>query len=247
MTQATPPRRPAHRELLDLGLTVTIGFAAALAFRVAAWQPFTIPSSSMEPGLEIGDYILVSKFAYGWSAASLPGGRPGEQDGRWLGRGPARGDVVVFRLPRDPEQVWVKRVVGLPGDTVQVVDGKVLIDGRPLVQQPLAPAVDVAAHDAEEIAPNGRRYVVRDQGPGHPGDDTPVFRVPRGRYLVMGDNRDNSLDGRWSADVGVGLLPAQNIVGRADVIAASWKPGASLLKPGSWLNLRWRRFLTPIR
>lgn len=243
MTQATPTPRPAHRELLDLGLTLTIGFAAALAFRVAVYQPFTIPSSSMEPGLEIGDYILVSKSAYGWSAASLPGGRPGEQDGRLMGRGPARGDVVVFRLPRAPEQIWVKRVVGLPGDTVQVVDGKVLIDGEPLSQHPLA----VAAHDTEEVAPNGRRYVIHDQGPGYPGDDTPVFHVPQGRYLMMGDNRDNSLDGRWSADVGVGLLPAQNIVGRADLIVASWKPGASLLKPGSWLNLRWRRFLTPIR
>lgn len=251
MTDAPPaPHRPL-RDFIDLGLTLVVGLIAALVFRTLAYQPFTIPSSSMEPGLEIGDYIIVSKLAYGWSAASLPAGRPGGE-GRLLGRQPQRGDVVVFRLPRDPEQVWVKRVVGLPGDAVQVRGGTVFVDGRPLRQTPLTAMRDVGAMapgvtEAVEILPDGRRYVVRDQGPGQVGDDTPVFHVPAGRYLVMGDNRDNSLDGRWSGDIGVGLLPAQNIVGKAELIAASWRPGASLLKPSSWLNLRWNRFLTPIR
>lgn len=256
MTQAasnTPPlpARALWRDAFEIAVTVIVALVLATGFRTIAYQPFTIPSSSMEPGLVVGDYIVVSKFAYGWSRASLPAGRP-EGEGRLGQRQPRRGDVVVFRLPRDPDQVWIKRVIGLPGDAVQVRGGTVFVNDRPIPQTRLGITQD---HDdpartvrlVAETLPNGKHYVTYDGGPDLPGDDTEIYRVPAGRYLMMGDNRDNSLDGRWPASVGVGLLPAQNIIGRAEFIAWSWKPGAALVKPWTWTQLRGGRFFVPIR
>ena len=243
-------------ETLDVLRTVAIGLAAALTLHAVLFQPFTIPSSSMEPGLVVGDYIVVSKPTYGWSLASLPFS-PWTSKGRLFDRQAQRGDVVVFRLPRDPKQTWIKRVIGLPGDRVQVTNGQVIVNGRAWPQMPLGQTQD---HDApwravEQVRETqpftdgqpGRSYLTYDGGPGHPGDDTGVYRVPEGQYLVMGDNRDYSLDGRFSPDVGVGLLPQGNLVGRAEWIVASWKPGASLLKPWTWFKVRPDRFFHRIR
>ena len=242
-TPASP--NPARRELVETARTIALGLAAACVIQTLIFQPFTIPSSSMEPGLVIGDYIVTSKSAYGWSRASLPFNAP-LLSGRVFGRAPQRGDVVVFRLPRDPQQTWVKRVIGLPGDRVQVQGGAVMLNGRALPTTPLGAGVD---HDdpSREVAliretqADGTTYVTYDGGSG-PGDDTPVYVVPEGFYLMMGDNRDNSLDSRWPADIGVGLLPAENIVGRAELVVASWRAGAGLLKPWTWLNLQPGRF-----
>jgi len=256
MTQNTavsdnPPRSTLLHEAREIGFTLVVALIAAMLLRILLFQPFTIPSSSMEPGLVTGDYIVVSQYAYGWSTASLPCNPP-ILPGRLFGREPRRGDVVVFRLPRDPKQVWIKRVIGLPGDTVQVRGGVVFVNGAAVPQTRLGFVRD---HDAprrrvqevRETLADGRTYVTYDGGPNLPGDDAPARRIPRGRYLMMGDNRDNSLDGRWPAETGVGLLPAENIVGRAEIVAASWKPGAGLFKPWTWLNLQWDRFLIPIR
>jgi len=181
------------------------------------FQPFTIPSSSMEPGLVTGDYILVSKWAYGWSRASLPFNPP-LPGGRWLGRDPHRGDVVVFRLPRDPKQVWIKRVIGLPGDRVQVRGGVVSVNGVALPQAAQGEGRD---HDAPgrivslaEEAQGHRRYPIYASAPGGPGADTDIYRMPDRAYLAMGGNRDNSLDGRWRRGAGVGHLPAGDRVRR---------------------------------
>ena len=255
MTQATtapaPSSAPVWREVREIGVTLAAALILAMLIRILLFQPFTIPSSSMEPGLVTGDYIVVSKYAYGWSRASLPFNPP-LPDGRVLGRQPKRGDVVVFRRPHDPDQVWIKRVIGLPSDTVEVRKGQVFVNGRLIGQTPLQMVSD---HDApqrrvlevREALASGKTYVTYDGGPDQPGDDTPVYHVPEGQYFMMGDNRDNSLDSRWPADLGVGLLPAENIVGRAEIVAASWKPGAGLFKPWTWLNLQWGRFLKPIR
>lgn len=232
-------------DLLDMAKALIFGLVLANGIQTVAFQPFTIPSSSMEPGLVVGDYVVASKFAYGWSRASLPFNPP-LFDGRVFGREPERGDVVLFRLPRDPKQTWVKRVIGLPGDAVEVSDGVVLLNGEALPQTPLGMTDD---HDAperrvmqvRETQADGRAYVTYDGGPGI-GDDFAPLVVPEGHYLMMGDNRDNSLDGRWPADVGVGLLPAENIVGRAEVVVASWRAGAGLFKPWTWLNVRADRF-----
>jgi len=247
-----PPQSPGWRaEAVDIARTVMIGLLTAMTLHALLFQPFTIPSSSMEPGLVTGDYIVVSKFAYGWSLAS-PSIRLPLASGRLFGRDPARGDIVVFRLPRDPAQVWIKRVIGLPGDRVQVLDGRIWLNGRLFPQTPLPLAHD---HDQPdrivvptlERQPEGRSYLTYDGGPGSPADDTSVIVVPDGAYLVMGDNRDNSLDGRFPPEIGVGLLPAANLMGRAEVIVVSWEAGASLFKPWTWLNQRpgrvWQRIV----
>ena len=258
ITEPTPlaPSRPVsstHGEFAEIFRTVVIALALSMVLRVLLFQPFTIPSSSMEPGLVTGDYIVVSKFSYGWSQASLPLNLPlipGE--GRLLGHGPARGDVVVFRLPRDPKQTWVKRVIGLPGDRVQVTGGVVSVNGVAIPQ-----AAEGLTHDFDaplrevlqvrETQPNGKSYVTYDGGSGLPGDDTGVYVVPAGNYFMMGDNRDNSLDSRWPKEAGVGLLPAKNIIGKAEIVVGSWNAGAALIKPWTWLNLRGNRFFKPIR
>ena len=254
MTRAAPaPTAPLdqRRETLDTIRFLIAGLALALVVRIVVVQPFTIPSSSMEPGLVTGDYIVVAKFAYGWSTASLPFDPP-MRPGRLMGRTPARGDVVVFRRPSDTSQVWIKRVIGLPGDVVQVRGGQVFVNGRAVPRTSLGPAHDHDAPDrpvtiVRETLDDGRSYSTYDRSFGLPGDDTPAYRVPAGQLFVMGDNRDNSLDSRWPGAVGVGLLPTENLIGRAEVVLASWKPGASLIKPGTWLRLQADRLLRPIR
>lgn len=247
MTQ--PPS--LRQDAVEIVRVVAVSLALATTWTTLAYQPFTIPSASMEPGLIEGDYLVVSKWAYGWSGASLPvAPRPGE--GRLFGRHPARGDVVVFRHPLRPDEPWIKRVIGLPGDRVQVRGGQVFVNDLPFVQTDAGPGRSASdpgrpVTRLREAAPDGTRsWITHDFGPGAPGDDTPEIVVPEGRYLVLGDNRDNSLDGRWPSEVGVGFLPAANLIGRAEVVVASWKPGASLWKPWTWLNLQGRGFM-PIR
>ncbi|CAN5403973.1 signal peptidase I [soil metagenome] len=239
------------REALDLIRTTAAALLVAVTIHTVLFQPFTIPSSSMEPGLVTGDYIVVSKFAYGWSRASLMFDPP-LFEGRVFGRQAKRGDVVVFRLPRDPQQTWIKRVIGLPGDRIQVTGGVVSVNDRALPQAAEGLARD---HDApertvmqvRETQPGGRTYVTYDGGMGGIGDDTGVYVVPEGFYFMMGDNRDNSLDSRWPRELGVGLLPAGNIVGKAEVVVASWKSGAALVKPWTWLSLQPGRLFRAIR
>ena len=243
--------KPLHGEVLDVSWTVVCALLIATILRTLLFQAFTIPSSSMEPGLVTGDYIVVSKFAYGWSRASLPFSLP-LSTGRLLDRTARRGDVVVFRLPRDPRQAWIKRVIGLPGDRIQVLGGRVSVNGRPLASQVLGLVED---HDAPgravlqvgEVEPDGRGHLVYGGAPSQAAENTGVYLVPAGSYFVMGDNRDNSLDSRFPRQIGVGFLPAANVIGKADLILASWRPGASLLKPWTWLNLQPNRLLRAVR
>ncbi len=250
--QAAPgPMAAAWREGVEIARTLALALCMALALRIVIFQPFTIPSSSMEPGLVTGDYIVVSKFAYGWSRASIPFNPPIFEARLW-GRSPKRGDVVVFRLPRDPQEIWVKRVIGLPGDRVQVVGGRVVVNGQPIPQTQLGVAQDHDAPDRQvlkvrETQLDGRAYVTYAGAPGGAGDTARPYVVPAGFYFVMGDNRDNSLDSRWPADVGVGFLPAENLVGRAEVVVASWRPGSGPLKPWTWLSFQPDRFFKVVR
>jgi signal peptidase I len=248
---AAPAQSARRNEWLDSLATVAGGLAIALALRVIIFQPYTIPSASMEPGLLVGDYIVVSKWSYGWSRASIPFNPP-LPGGRFLGRSPHRGDVVVFRLPRDPTQVYVKRLIGLPGDRVQVRHGTVFVNDRPIERQALGPGLDaedpeVPVLQVQEHRPDGTPYVTFDRGPGRDGQDTEVYRVPAGDYFMMGDNRDNSLDSRWSRAMGgVDFVPAQNLIGKARFVMASWDH-AAVLKPWTWIRLKPSRFLKPIR
>ncbi len=240
----------AVHETVEVIKTVFFALLIAFVLRVLLFQPFTIPSASMEPNLLEGDYIVVSKWSYGYSkfSSGLPINLPlGE--GRVFGRAPERGDVVVFKLPRDDKTDYIKRVIGLPGDRVQMIENKLHINGQP-VQDVVVGQAEIAdmfgprpVTQVRETLPNGRSFLTQDFGPGGDLDDTPVYEVPQGFYFMMGDNRDNSIDSRVAQENGVGLVPDENLVGKAQIIMFSWEPGASLFNPVSWFaNIRPSRF-----
>jgi signal peptidase I len=211
---------------LCLGIFLLLAVGALLVgFRAFLYQPFNIPSGAMKPTLLIGDYIVVAKYAYGYSRYSLPGARP-QFAGRILPGQPRYGDVVVFRLPRDPSTDYVKRVVGLPGDRIQMIHGVLTINGTPVKREQIEDAVetDAAGHVSRgkqwrETLPNGATYVTLDLADEGFYDNTGVFAVPAGHYFMMGDNRDNSVDSRMPAQVG--YVPFENLVGRVDRIVFS--------------------------
>ena len=216
----------------------------AMIIRTVLFQPFTIPSGSMMPTLLVGDYIFVNKFAYGYSKYSLPFA-PDLFSGRLFGSDPKRGDVVVFRFPPNPEVDYIKRVVGLPGDRIQMIDGVLHINGQPVPKQPdgsfnsdyrLDPGQDVPVF--RETLDTGISYDTLDQSPNSRGDNTREFIVPAGHYFMMGDNRDNSADSRFD----VGFVPAENLVGRASVIFFSLGNDTAFREIWKWpSNMRWDR------
>ena len=238
--QTTDPKPGKAREAFEVGKTIVYALLIALVLRVVLFQPYTIPSDSMEPGLLRGDYIIVSKFSYGWSRHSIPFSPP-LFHGRIFGRSPERGDIIVFQLPRDESQTYIKRLIGLPGDKVQLNRGVVFINGKPIprtsIGQTLDPGMpDTTVTEFRETKPNGQTYVTFSQGPDHDYETTDPYVVPAGHYFFMGDNRDNSLDSRWPGQVGVGFVPAENIVGKAQIILFAWRDGASLFKPWTWVT-----------
>lgn len=200
-----------------------VALVIAMLFRTLAYEPFHIPSGSMKPTLLVGDYLFVSKFSYGYSRYSIPFGLP-LFEGRIFQRNePRRGDIVVFKLPRDNSTNYIKRLIGLPGDTVQVKQGVLYLNGEAVKLQPVLDFEDAEnskniRHMPQyiETLPNGASHYVLDEVKDGPEDNTEVFRVPEGYYFFMGDNRDNSLDSRVSPPIGVGFVPAVNLVGRAD-------------------------------
>jgi signal peptidase I len=208
--------------LLTMGLVVFATTAIA--------QPFYIPSGSMEPTLQIGDALLGSKFAYGYSRYSLPFGFGPASQTRLLGKLPKRGDVVIFKLPRDPHETLIKRVIGLPGDHVQMVHGRLMINGQMVKLEPAGTGkVEQADGHLDEIdrfvetLPGGIKHLVFKVRWNGPLDDTPVFVVPAGHIFAMGDNRDNSSDSRVAPeDGGVGFVPVENLVARADLMLGSY-------------------------
>lgn len=216
----------------------------AMIIRTVLFQPFTIPSGSMMPTLLVGDYIFVNKFAYGYSKYSLPFS-PDLFSGRILASEPKRGDVIVFRLPTDPNIDYIKRLIGLPGDRIQMIGGVLHINGQAIAKQPdgkftsdyrLDPGSDVPIF--RETLDNGKTYDTLDQSPDSRGDNTREFVVPAGHYFFMGDNRDNSLDSRFD----VGYVPAENLVGRASVIFFSLGNDTSFREIWKWpANMRWDR------
>lgn len=245
---AEAERPNSIQEAIELAKTIGYALVIALVLRVIFFQPFTIPSESMVPNLLKGDYIIVSKYSYGWSHHSIPGS-PALFKGRLFGHAPKRGDIIVFKLPRDGRQDYIKRLIGLPGDRIQVRGGVIYLNSKPLPQDQLSNGFEEIAgferpvYRYQETNPEGRKYIIHDYGPDGQLDNTPVYIVPEGHYFFMGDNRDNSLDSRVSQDVGVGFVPFENLVGKAEIILFSWRD-ASLFKPWTWvLNARPSRFL----
>jgi len=247
MTETPPSFRSELRETL---LTVGYALAIALALRVILFQPVTIPSASMEPGVQEGDYVVVTKFDYGWGRASIPLNPP-LPAGRLFGRDPQRGDVVVFRLPPNPEVDYIKRLVGLPGDRIQVTNGVLYINGNPVPKEPdgfftsdyrADPGTDVPVF--RETLPDGVSYDTLDQSPDSRGDNTREFIVPEGHYFMMGDNRDNSLDSRFD----VGYVPAENLIGRASLIFFSLGNDTPFSHIWEWpANMRWDRIFKVVK
>jgi len=255
-------RKSARAERGSLLRLVIIVALAAWLVRSLVFAPFSIPSGSMLPTLLIGDYVIVAKWPYGYSRFSFPFQFP-PFDGRIASRLPSRGDVVVFRPAGGGADDFVKRVIGLPGDTVEVRGGSLILNGRPVPRaniDPVAipvspnspcrfvagatPAVRGGAGERaclypafRETLPGGASYNVIDQVGASAGDSFPATTVPAGHLFLMGDNRDDSLDSRFSPfEGGIGMVPLDHLIGRASVIAWSTDGSASYRKPWTWFT-----------
>jgi len=247
------PKKKEGESWAETVKTIVYALLIALVIRTFFFQPFNIPSGSMENTLLVGDYLFVEKFAYGYSRYSFPFGIP-PFPGRVFGTGPSRGDVVVFKMPNEqsPDYMkdFIKRVIGLPGDRVQMINGQLQLNGKPV---PKVRAADYIENDLyggvthvpryRETLPGGKSYYVLDRIPDGPSDNTQVYVVPPGHYFMMGDNRDNSDDSR--ADVG--YVPAANVEGKAVFLFFSIDGSASWLEPWKWpWAIRYERLLTII-
>ncbi|EFO29476.1 signal peptidase I [Roseibium sp. TrichSKD4] len=240
----------------DGGLYETIkvivqALALALIVRTLLFQPFNIPSGSMKDTLLIGDYLFVSKFSYGYSRYSFPYGLA-PIEGRLFASEPTRGDIAVFKLPRDNSTDYIKRVIGLPGDRIQMIDGVVHINDEPvqreqiddyIEQTPFGGVQRVARY--RETLPNGVSYQTLDLTERGQWDNTRVYEVPEGHYFMMGDNRDNSIDSRVLP--AVGFVPFENFVGRAEILFFSVEEGQSAWMFWKWpWTVRWDRLFNTL-
>lgn len=219
----------------DTALTLVYAVIIAVGVRTFFYEPFNIPSGSMIPTLVVGDYVFVSKLSYGYSRYSFPFSA-GPFDGRILADEPERGDVAVFRQPTDVSVDYIKRIVGLPGDTIQVIRGVLHINGEAVARRRIEDFRLPSGRGVPqyvETLPNGVEHrIIEVNGDQGRLDDTPVFTVPAGHYFAMGDNRDSSQDSRVLSQVG--YIPKENLIGRADVIFWSVEEDVVLWKPWTW-------------
>ncbi len=232
--------------------TIVYALLIAVGIRTVAFEPFNIPSGSMIPTLLVGDYLFVSKYSYGYSHFSLPFSPP-LFSGRIFdfGRLPDRGDVAVFKLPRDNSTDYIKRLIGLPGDRVQMRGGQLFINGVQVQRQPAGEYLvegegpPIMERRYLETLPGGRQHFILKEGDNMPLDNTQEFKIPEGYVFAMGDNRDNSLDSR--VPNAVGFIPLENLVGRAEFIFFSINASASWWEVWEWpFEIRWSRLFTGI-
>jgi signal peptidase I len=236
--ETSRPSRWIKVSLIVVAVTLMSLIFSPPLFRTLLFQAFNIPAGSMAPTLLVGDYLFVSKYAYGYTHYSLPFS-PRLFSGRIFGSAPLRGDVVVFRSPKDDSVDYIKRVVGLPGETIQMKQGLLYINGTPVARQRLANYVgsgDSCGSDPRagikrwrEILPNGVSYETLDCVDNGFYDNTNVYTVPDGHFFMLGDNRDNSTDSRVLS--AMGYVPLENIVGRAGLIFLSRAPNSAGVAP----------------
>ena len=227
--------------------TVVWAVVIAVIVRTVAFEPFNIPSGSMIPTLLVGDYLFVSKYSYGYSRHSLPLSLP-LIPGRILMSQPERGDVAVFKLPSDNSTDYIKRIVGLPGDKIQVRQGRLHINGEEVKRKRVEDFVFTSENghisriaQFDQTLPNGRIHRILEMSDAAQLDNTQIYTVPKGHFFAMGDNRDNSLDSRVLN--GVGFVPAENLVGRAEILFFSHNGSASWWEIWNWpAAIRFRRF-----
>jgi len=226
-------------EFLETVRIIFYAILLSIVFRAFAYEPFNIPSSSMVPTLLVGDYLFVSKLSYGYSRYSLPFGLPLIQ-GRIFFTPPERGDVAVFKLPRDNDTDYIKRIIGLPGDRIQITEGHLHINGE-LVERKLIGEYMIRNKRGDfvstllylETLPGGRSHRIIEISDEMILDNTDEYLVPEGHYFAMGDNRDNSLDSRVLT--GVGFVPEVNLVGRAERLFFSQDGSAKIWQFWKWL------------
>ncbi|HNS87053.1 MAG TPA: signal peptidase I [Parvularculaceae bacterium] len=246
----------AVEEAWDLARTVFYAVAIALVLRIVIFQPFNIPSGSMKPTLEVGDFLFVSKPTYGYSRASLiyPFTRM-DMHGRILaGNGPKRGEIVVFKARKDGNKDYIKRIIGMPGDRIDMIDGRLHINGEPVQKESLGMVETDCGyyHRSQavmyrETLPNGVSYLVQEcDGDEGDRDDVGPYLVPAGHYFMMGDNRDQSQDSRTPQ---VLYVPAEDIVGRAERIFFSVDgKDTALWEIWKWpFAIRYGRIFDPVR
>lgn len=245
-----PASNPNH--LYETVKTVLVAALFALTIRSLAYEPFSIPSSSMVPTLLIGDYLFVSKYTYGYSKYSFPLAMFPVPEERIYGKQPKQGDVIVFRKPTDPRIDFIKRLIGLPGDTIQMKKGRLYINNK-MVEREFIGEYAVKMPNGEtmlhkryrETLPNGVKHIIIERSDHENLDNTPVFEVPKDHYFMMGDNRDGSMDSRVQTEVG--YVPYENLIGRADRLFFSVDDDAKAWEVWRWpWTVRFDRLFDPI-